>query len=165
MSASIIDKSTVNPIINNIHKACKGDRFVETFAATCLLLQRGGTSRGMNTNTSISHGNSTVTKGLLHKGCANSKITPRQLARTLASHIQEISSLYDIPGNQSKNYRIPHPEATREELTWVSDFQTFNEDCPSHIREWLINNYQQRFNKNPQTIINPAAAQQRHHPY
>lgn len=152
MNASIVDKATVNRVINDLHSECSGRSPTETFAAICILLQKGGTSKGMNANSSITIGDSKITKGNLHRICINYKITPRQLARTLADHIHKISAHFNIPGNQARNFKIEFPNSSIEDLTWASDFQTFNESYSSYIREWLIRNYQSRFNKNPQTI-------------
>lgn len=147
INSNIADPSTAKKVLLDIHKKIDSKDANETIIATCGLLQKGGTSKAMNNSSSFTHGNAKVTKQVLHDSCQKYKITARQLARTLASQIAEISISISLPGNQSKSYRLSNPDATPDELAWASDFQTFNSNCPEKVRNFLISNYVSRFSK------------------
>jgi hypothetical protein len=67
----------------------------------------------------------------------------------MAALIARISFELNIPGNQSKSYRLDHVQEniSPDHFIWASDFLTFNPDCPLPVKEWLTNNFKARFNK------------------
>lgn len=140
--------TALNHIHNSINKKTQEKSTPQdTALATCILLQKGGTATGMKSSASCTFKTAKVTKKELNEACNSAKITPRKLARALSSKIANISLILDIPGNQSKNYRLDNPNCTSEDLVWASDFQTFNPECPEQIRNWLVTNYKRRFSK------------------
>lgn len=34
---------------------------------------------------------------------------------------------------------------TKEEAVWASDFNTYNDNCPERVKNWLLKNYRKRF--------------------
>jgi len=148
VSSNRVDPTICNRILNDIHRESGSDNHTNTYVAVCGLLQKGGTSRAMNNSSSFTHGNTRVTKAILHNACNRHNATPRQLARTLADRIADISLALSLPGNQSKNYRLRYPNAAPNELAWASDFQTFNPNCPNAVRDFLVENYVTRFRNN-----------------
>lgn len=79
----------------------------------------------------------------------------RKLARSLANAIQKIALKLEIPGNLAKKITRNNPEQNLsiEEKTWLSDFQSENEDCPENLRK-LINECFKQNNVNPQNSQN-----------
>jgi hypothetical protein len=49
--------------------------------------------------------------------------------------------------SKAKSYKLKYPNASREELYYVSDFQTFADlpEMPDRVREWLLTNFKDRF--------------------
>lgn len=50
-------------------------------------------------------------------------------------------------GNLAKTMKMEVSDLSREDAVWASDFQTYNENCPEKVKNWLIKNYRQRFRK------------------
>lgn len=149
ISSNVTDPASINNIMDDINKAISSADSDETFTAVCCLLQKGGTSKQMNQSSSFEYGTVKVTKKVLNDACTKFKTTPRQLARALAPQIIDLAIAISLPGNQSKNFRLDYTDASQDELAWASDFQTFNENCPERVRNWLIKNYQTRFRTKP----------------
>lgn len=80
--------------------------------------------------------------------------TARKFARGIRGVIVKVSKHYELEGNLSKSYKLENPNFDPQDLPWVSDFQTFNDDpaMPSHVKQWLLENYRKRFR--PNLIIN-----------
>ncbi len=47
--------------------------------------------------------------------------------------------------NLAKTMKLEVKNVTQEKALWASDFQTYNENCPSRVRNWLVKNYRARF--------------------
>jgi hypothetical protein len=77
-------------------------------------------------------------------------ITARKFARGIRNVIIKVAKSYLVEGNLSKAYKLENPNFDQQDLVWVSDFQTFNEDpaMPVHVKEWLLDNYRRRFRPN-----------------
>lgn len=121
------------------------DIIIPITACVCNLLQRGGTSPRMNPESTITVGEITIKKSHITKACEKYRITPRQLARSMAQIIAAYCITHQIPGNQSKGYRLYNIAATPQQLAYASDFQTNNPNCPPEVKEWLIQNFNSRF--------------------
>lgn len=112
------------------------------------LMQSGATSKKQFAKNAEEWGGARITIGMLRNACSNHKTTVRQLARGMANDIIEVMKgmgEYAQGGNLSKRYQAEFPEATIEQLIWVSDFQTFNPECPEEVKKWLTNDYHSRF--------------------
>lgn len=127
----------------------------QTVTALAILFQQGGTTKRCDGNlTTHIFGKdiklSTVRAFLKTEGVKGGE---RKLARSLATSIQSISSVLELPGNLAKliTRNNINQEFTISELAWMSDFQVDNQDCPEKIRK-LINEY---FNTRKQTTIKP----------
>lgn len=77
------------------------------------------------------------------------KTTFRKLARSLKKLAIRVAEKLELEGNLAKSYKLEFPEADSQDLIWVSDFQTFNNDpqMPPQVRTWLLKNYKHRFTK------------------
>jgi hypothetical protein len=113
------------------------------------LVQGGGTNKVTAQGMNFVYGeytlNSKYLLDLINKYRKNSTI--RQLARSLADEIAEIAINLDMEGDLANQMRMDHPEITPEQAAWCSNFQTTNPNCPIEVRNWLVNNYRNRFNR------------------
>ncbi len=151
INSNMIDKPLANAILLEIYREVAQRSSPvdpsDLVIAVCMLLQKGGTSRQMNANSYYKYATAQVYRHDLSTvlGGKFKKVTARQFARAMAQKIAETALELNIPGNQSKNYQLDFPDATDEDLCWASDFQTFNPNCPEHVRSWLLKNFQKRF--------------------
>ena len=53
-------------------------------------------------------------------------------------------------GNLARSMRLDLSRVTIEEAIWASDFQTYNPNCPTRVKNWLVKNYRARFRANSQ---------------
>jgi hypothetical protein len=117
----------------------------------CALLQMGAASPKFDPNKTFTANSITVDNKTLKKAIndIDSSLTPRKVARALRDDIAEVGRKKNIPGNLSKSYQLQHPNAQISDLIWVSDFQTFNNNnsIPIEVKEWLLENYNNRFEK------------------
>lgn len=79
------------------------------------------------------------------------KIKVRQFARGLKERIIRLMIMIGeanyIPGNLSRTMKLEMTKVTHIEALWASDFQTYNPECPTRVRNWLVKNYRSRFRK------------------
>lgn len=129
----------------------KKKKCTETMALLLItgLLQKGGTNKSAGSNTSFSCGNYSLNAQELQNIVlsVNNKATNRKLARTLCNEIAQIALAVNIEGDLANQMRYDHPDLTTTEAVWCSNFQTTNPNCPSKVRDWLVNNYKNRFNR------------------
>jgi hypothetical protein len=69
------------------------------------------------------------------------------MGRALSKMAIKAAKTFDIEGNLAKSYKLTYPNASREELYYVSDFQTFADisEMPERAKEWLLTNFRDRF--------------------
>ena len=120
------------------------------FVAIAVILQKGGTSpKQPGTEYYLLKNGKKLTLDQVRKACTKNKTTPRRLARSWATDIAETITMFGeemhIPGNLAKSCKAALEDVAWHELVWASDFQTHNEDCPPHIRRWLIEDYHRKF--------------------
>lgn len=145
----------VDEVINKVKTAYKyADSDINSIRANiCALLQNGATSPKFDQNKSydLLGDSKLVEVKVLKKACTDvaSNLTLRKLARGLREDIVVVAQKTDMPGNLSKRFLVDCPDATIDELVWVSDFQTFNNQAPDRVKSWLMSNFQNRFGKNP----------------
>ncbi len=129
----------------------KKKKCTETMALLLItgLLQKGGTNKSAGSNTSFSFGDYSLNAQELQNIVlsVNNKATNRQLARTLCNEIAQIAQAVNIEGDLANQMKYDHPDLTSTEAAWCSNFQTTNPNCPSKVRDWLVNNYKNRFNR------------------
>jgi hypothetical protein len=127
-------------------KACTTTKAILLIAG---VVQRGGTNKSARSNTSFSYEGLTLNAQELQSivTSISSKGTNRQLARSLSNEIAHISLAMNIEGDLANQMRYDHPDLTTTEAVWCSNFQTTNPGCPPKVREWLVNDYKNRFNR------------------
>ena len=129
-------KLTVNETNRNIIKC-----------AIAELAQSGATSNKFAESRKSSYSSIEVSVLEIRNACKRHNLTIRKIARNLRDIIIKVARKFDIIGNLARGYQLENPQASREELYWASDFQTFkrNDLLPDSVKEYLIDNYQTRF--------------------
>ena len=119
--------------------------------ATALLLQTGATSPSTPANKKIQIAKTKITAEMLRRACKSiNNTTPRQFARGISNEIVKIMlNLGDKApeGNLARTMKLELDACTKKELIWASDFNTYNDNCPKRVKQWLIKNYQDKFKK------------------
>ena len=142
---------TCSKILESIAKqADKNAKPFEVFFCVSCLLQRGATSPKTPSGTKFEYGGAGITVEQIRKACRDHKTTVRQFARGIKSQIIEVMiRLGDSApeGNLSKAMKLDLKNVTQDEAIWASDFQTYNNECPTRVKNWLVKNYQARFRK------------------
>jgi hypothetical protein len=72
----------------------------------------------------------------LKEACNGVGITPQKFAREIRDFILKIAAEFNLEGNLSKKYKLENPNCDKQDLIWVSDFQTFleNPSMPDHVK-------------------------------
>jgi hypothetical protein len=154
---SKLQKGTAEKILKRIQEQFELNGSDESLTIIAILFQQGGTARSCDGNMSITVFDkefklADIRKILKQMSCNKAE---RKLARTLASEIREIALILEIPGNLYS--KIQKNDLTKtftiEEKTWLSDFQSDNEDCPVELRSLIIETFK-RNKENKQKKIN-----------
>ena len=122
----------------------------KVLASIAVLVQEGATSPRFSETYTCQLFHIPVSVKNVRKACVDNKTTVRKLARAIRDHAVIISSKLNIEGNLSKTYKLQYQDYQADELHWVSDFQTFSDNpaMPPRVKKWLLENYNNRFNKN-----------------
>ncbi len=111
-----------------------------------LLFQKGGTARQCQGSMQTTWNDTKVTLASVRAAMkkAGHKGQERKLARSLATSIHHVAELMDyIPGNLAKAVQSQNLDfkLTNEDLTWLSDFQVGNDDCPEKLQKLMLNHF------------------------
>lgn len=145
---NVLSESICDKILEKI-KENYGFEDAEVFVAITVVLQRGGTNKGAENIAKFTLNNKSLTAKDLQKtiNVVKKNATNRQFARALANEIAQVALRLNIEGDLANQMRFDFPDLTQEEAAWCSNFQTTNPQCPKRVRDWLVNNYKQRFRK------------------
>lgn len=144
-----LDKATAKRIVDTVVRVSGGSRN-DALIAMAIAFQLGATSPRQPASNKVDFGKARIVTGKLRDICKEHGTTVRQLARTCNNTVADVMAAMGndaIRGNLSKGYMIHNPNATFEELTWASDFQTHNPRCPENVRAWLMEDYKAKFRK------------------
>ena len=143
--SSRLQPGVVNKILTKIKENFKLENNEEAASILAILFQQGGTARSCDGNMSIRIFDqeiklAQIRKILKENSCDKGE---RKLARSLADTIQEVCLIMEIPGNlynkiQKKDLKRTF---TMEEKVWLSDFQSDNENCPTELRELILQTF------------------------
>jgi hypothetical protein len=136
-------------VVEDLCVATKGGE-TDVMIVIAILLQKGATSKKQLAKVTEEWNDVKISTGMLRNACSSHKVTVRKLARAISSDVIGIMKSmkeHAYPGNLAKRYLLENPDAKIEELIWVSDFQTFNPECPEKIKEWLTKDFNERFKK------------------
>lgn len=140
---SKLSESKTDEILNAILEKI-GNNLSREQAITFLavLFQQGGTARRCDGNLTVKVFNQEMKlseiRSILRKvGLKNAE---RKLARALATEIYAISVMLELPGNLAKKITKLYPDVKMsiEDLAWLSDFQSDNEDCPGPLKKYIL---------------------------
>jgi DNA-directed RNA polymerase beta subunit len=110
----------------------------ETFVILAALFQRNGADMMGSNDELLTLFNRRIKVRIIRKLLKknNQLLGELKLAQTFASEIQQISQLLGIHGNLATKIRREDPlrEFSTDDLTWLSDFQANNPDCPDNLR-------------------------------
>lgn len=147
-TTSVLSEANVEKIVQRIQEK---KSVSETVALTLItgIMQNGGTNKTAGQSVSYTVNDATLSAQELQSyvKTIDNKATNRQLARALADEIGMIATELELEGDLAAQMRYDYPELTLEEAVWCSNFQTTNQGCPEIVKDWLVNNYKQRFNK------------------
>jgi hypothetical protein len=126
----------------------------QTLTVLSILFQQGGTSRKCDGNLTAKIFGKEIKLSELRAflRAEGAKGGERKLARTLGTPIQRISACLELEGNLAKAIikNNMDKQFTKDELSWMSDFQNENPDCPEEIRK-LIHKHFSMKKQNPQS--------------
>ena len=147
-SAKITEK-IADKIIEEIKNKLKTESKEEALVLITGILQKGGSNKNAINIVKFEYNNKTLTaqelQQAIHKIQKNTTI--RQFAKTIADDIAKIALLLEMEGDLSNQIKYEYPNLPLEEMVWCSNFQTTNPNCPAKIRNWLVKNYRNRFNR------------------
>jgi hypothetical protein len=123
------------------------ENYNKAITTTAHLVQIGATSPKFASSRQISDYGIDLKAGDLRDACNKVGITVRKYARGIRDVVIKIANNLNIEGNLAKNYKLENPNCDKQDLIWVSDFQTFsdNTSMPEHVSSWLLLNYKARF--------------------
>lgn len=150
-ASGTVPPNVLDSIVENIikKKNLKSDLTTKVAikSSMAVLAQEGATSPRFAETRTCSLFDVTISVKEIREECRNNSSTFRRLARALQPFAIQAAVIFDIEGNLSKKYKLTVPDATKTELYYASDFQTFNNDpnMPPRTRNWLMQNYNSRF--------------------
>lgn len=146
---TFIDENTTDKIVEETREIFKLNSKEEAFILITGLLQRGGSNKNAINSVKFSYNNTILSAKEFQNIISRIKknITNRQFARSVANDIVKVGLLLGIEGDLSNQMKYEYPNLTKEEAVWCSNFQTSNPNCPPKIRNWLVKNYRNRFNR------------------
>lgn len=113
----------------------------QTLAVLAILFQQGGTARRCDGNLTAKIFGKEIKLSIIRSilRAEGIKGGERKLARALATPLQKLSVLLELEGNLAKAIirNNMDKQFTKEETTWMSDFQNENPDCPEEIRKLI----------------------------
>jgi hypothetical protein len=111
------------------------------------LCQLDATNRNAGRSISFTYKGKTISAGEFINICQSVKggETPRQFARAMGTNIAKIAINLHEPGDLSRQMKLDHPNITSDEECWCSNFQSSNPDCPDIVRDWLRDDFRERF--------------------
>lgn len=143
--SSKLPEAMAEVIVQKLQDQFKLKQFQDALVVIAVFFQQGGTARSCDGNMSTTiFGKefklADIRKILKLNSCNKAE---RKLARTLATQIQQISLVMEIPGNLYSKIQKQdlNRNFTMEEKSWLSDFQSDNEDCPVELRALIIDTF------------------------
>jgi len=132
--------NTIKSILLTKKIAPTQDNYNKVLLSTAHLVQIGATSPKFAATRIISDYGLDIKAGDLRDACNKNGTTVRKYARGIRNTVIKVASNFGLEGNLAKSYKLENPGCDRQDLIWVSDFQTFsdNEAIPESIRLWLL---------------------------
>lgn len=121
----------------------------EAFLGIAIICQKGGTSKRAQGDIYAVLNGKKLTLSELRETIKNNdyKFTLRQWARTYATQIYKVCSLFEIDGDLAKILTRKDDSINAEDAIWCSNFQMDNLDCPENIRGHIKKHFSELFPK------------------
>jgi len=151
ISSAVATETEVDSVISGIiatkKMAQSQENFNKVLTTTAHLVQIGATSPKFASTRMITDYGVDVRTSDLRESCSKNGITVRKFARGIRNVVIKVSTKFNIEGNLAKNYKMEFPTCDKQDLIWVSDFQTFSDNpaMPDQVKTWLLQNYKSRF--------------------
>lgn len=139
--------NVVSDLIKKEKKANTSENYHKTLVTLAYMCQLGATSRKFLQSRKIREFGLNITVGNFIESCKKHDTTPRKFARAIRNEIIKVATHFNLEGNLAKTYKLDFPSHEKQDLIWVSDFQTFSDNpaMPTHVSQWLLENYKKRF--------------------
>ena len=123
------------------------ENFNKVFTTSAHLVQIGATSPKFASTRMITDYRVEGKTSDLRESCSRAAITVRKFSRSIKNVVIKVATQLNIEGNLAKNYKMEFPTCDKQDLIWVSDFQTFSDNpaMPDQVKTWLLQNYKNRF--------------------
>lgn len=123
------------------------ENFNKVFTTSAHLVQIGATSPKFASTRMITDYGVEGKTSDLRESCSRARITVRKFSRSIKNVVIKVATQLNIEGNLAKNYKMEFPTCDKQDLIWVSDFQTFSDNpaMPDQVKTWLLQNYKNRF--------------------
>lgn len=147
----VADQTEINLVITGIIKMknlpATQEYYNRALASCALHCQQGVTSPKYADSRIVVEYGIQLKVSEMRAALKSANVTARKFARGIRNIIIKVAKYNLVEGNLSKAYKLENPGFDQQDLVWVSDFQTFNEDpaMPKHVKEWLLENYRKRF--------------------
>ena len=149
-SAKLPDAKVAN-ILEEIKKNFKLNSKEEAIVVIALLFQQGGSARGCDGNMSVTIFDQTIKLADIRKILKNNSCNKaeRKLARSLASSIYTVCLRMNVPGNLFNKISKTDLSVSHEidASAWMSDFQSDNPDCPTEIKNLILQTFKEKNKK------------------
>lgn len=151
VSSSAQVEKVIKDLLDRQKMSSTSENIVKVKLTIAHLCQIGATSPKFSSTRTIMDYGCNFTAGNLTEVCKKNDTTVRKLARALRDLIVTVASQNNLEGNLSKTYKLDYPNHDKQDLIWTSDFQTFSDNpaMPTHVSEWLLENYKKRFRPEP----------------
>lgn len=151
ISSAVATETEIDTVISGIitskRMAQSQENFNKVLTTSAHLVQIGATSPKFASMRMITDYGIEVKTSDLRESCSRAGITVRKFSRGIRNVVIKVATKLNIEGNLAKNYKMEFPTCDKQDLIWVSDFQTFSDNpaMPDQVKTWLLQNYKNRF--------------------
>lgn len=151
ISSAVATETEIDTVISGIitskRMAQSQENFNKVLTTSAHLVQIGATSPKFASMRMITDYWIEVKTSDLRESCSRAGITVRKFSRGIRNVVIKVATKLNIEGNLAKNYKMEFPTCDKQDLIWVSDFQTFSDNpaMPDQVKTWLLQNYKNRF--------------------
>jgi len=151
VSSAVATETEIDTVISGIitskRMAQSQENFNKVFTTSAHLVQIGATSPKFASTRMITDYGVEGKTSDLRESCSRAAITVRKFSRSIKNVVIKVATQLNIEGNLAKNYKMEFPTCDKQDLIWVSDFQTFSDNpaMPDQVKTWLLQNYKNRF--------------------
>lgn len=143
---ALMPDDEINKLITGVANkiGCSGDT---AYIGVCLICQKGGTAKRAQGNIFIFLDGVRIDLAAIRQVMNDLKLrcTLRQFPRTHCDKIYQIASHFSIEGDLAKKICRRYQTLSSEDKIWLANFQMDNPNCPSNLRDYLMEHYDELF--------------------